>query len=505
MIPLHPSRFLAFDLGASSGRGVLGEIADDRLRTREICRFPNGMIQVCGHLHWNIFNLFEQVKNGLKLCAEEPETIPLSVGIDTWGVDFGFLANDGSILGLPYGYRDSRTDGAMESFFQKIPRERVYGLTGIQFLQLNSLFQLEAMVRDKSPLLSVARDLLFIPDLLTYLLTGVKKTEFSFATTSQLYNPIKEDWEEELLSALGLPGSLMQKIEQPGAVFGEIMPDVSKQTGLSPIPVIAVATHDTASAVAAVPAAGKDWAYISSGTWSLMGIEIDKPIITDQSLRLNFTNEGGMENTIRFLKNIAGLWLLEECRRVWAEKRRCEYDDLLVAATGAVPFAAFIDPDWSEFLNPPDMPAAIGRSLKSTKQSVPDSPGALVRCILESMALKYRLVLDQLRRLSPKPINSIHVIGGGAHNRLLCQFTANATGLPVMAGPVEAAAVGNIMAQALAAGCVTSLAGMREVISHSFILEKYEPEHVKEWETAYDTFREIISAPSRNASEGRIP
>jgi len=488
---VQPSTFLAFDIGASSGRGVLGELKDNALRIREVCRFPNGMIPVRGHLHWNIFNLFEHVKEGLRHCAEESDNLPASVGIDTWGVDFGLLARDGSILGLPYGYRDSRTDGAMESFFRKVPRERVYELTGIQFLQFNSLFQLEAMVRDMSPLLDVATDLLFIPDLLNYLLTGIRKTEFTFATTSQLYNPIKKDWEEELLSALGLPKSLMQKIAQTGVIIGETTAEISKETGLAPIPVIAVATHDTGSAVAAVPASGKDWAYISSGTWSLMGIEIEKPIINEQSLQLNFTNEGGVGGTFRFLKNIAGLWLLEECRRIWSKKRNRDYEDLMALAESARPFAALIDPDWSGFLNPPDMPEAIRRFCESTKQALPNSAGAMVRCILESLALKYRFVLDQLRQLYPEPIDRIHIIGGGVQNRLLCQYTANATALPVIAGPVEATAIGNVMVQALSAGCVKSLAEMREVIGRSFGLEKYEPQNAKEWGMSYNRFREI--------------
>jgi rhamnulokinase len=470
---------------------VLGELDGDMLRVCEVCRFANGMIQVRGHLHWNIYNLFEQVKDGLKLCAEENER-PQSVGIDTWGVDFGLLASDGGILGLPYGYRDSRTDGAMESFFQKVRRNRVYELTGVQFLRFNSLFQLEATVRERSPLLEVATDLLFIPDLLNYLLTGIKKTEFTFATTSQLYNPVKKNWEEELLAALGLPGTLMQKIVQPGDRIGDLAADISKQTGLAPIPVIAVATHDTGSAVAAVPASGKGWAYISSGTWSLMGIEVERPIINERSLRLNFTNEGGIGGRFRFLKNIAGLWLLEECRRSWSMTGACDYDKLIASAEAARPFAAFIDPDWSEFLSPPDMPTAIEDFCKKTRQATPDSRGAMVRCILESLALKYRLVLDQLRQFSPEQVNTIHVIGGGTRNRLLCQHTANAAGIPVVAGPVEATAIGNIMAQALSAGYVKSLAEMRDVISHSFSLERYEPENMKQWDIAYNRFREII-------------
>ncbi len=491
---MNPSTFLAFDIGASSGRGVLGELKDDALQIREVCRFPNGMIPIRGHLHWNIFNLFEHVKDGLRLCVEQPENRPTSVGIDTWGVDFGFLARDGSILGLPYGYRDSRTDGAMESFFKKIPRERVYELTGIQFLQLNSLFQLESMVRDKSPLLDAAADLLFMPDLLNYLLTGIKKTEFTFATTSQLYNPIKNDWEDELLSALGLSKSLMQAIVQPGTVIGPISQEIADEVGLGPIPVVAVATHDTGSAVAAVPAEGKDWAYISSGTWSLMGIEVEHPIITEQSLRLNFTNEGGVGGTFRFLKNIAGLWLLEECRRIWSREQTYSYEQLAELADSVEPFMAFIDPDYQDFLNPPDMPGAIRSFCRNTKQTVPDSHGAMVRCILESLALKYRLVLDQLRELAPGPINRIHVIGGGVRNELLCQYTANATALPVIAGPVEATAIGNIMVQALSAGCVDSLAGMREVIGRSFEPARYEPRRTKEWDIAYNRYKEIIAS-----------
>ena len=302
---MRPFRYLAFDLGAGSGRGVLGELEDGKLSIRELSRFPNGMIDVLDHLHWNIFGLFERIKDGLRLCAQEPGDPPESIGIDTWGVDFGLLGSDGGILGLPYGYRDSRTDGAMDSFFEKISRDRVYELTGIQFLPFNSLFQLEAMVRDSSPLLDIATDLLFIPDLLHYLLTGIKKTEFSFATTSQLYNPITSNWEDELLAALGLPKSLMQEIVQPGTTLGKTTPEIARETGFAPTPLVAVATHDTGSAVAAIPAEGHEWAYISSGTWSLMGVEIKTPIITEQALDLNFTNEGGVEGTFRFLKNIA--------------------------------------------------------------------------------------------------------------------------------------------------------------------------------------------------------
>ena len=489
--------FLAFDLGASNGRAMLGELRDGRLNVSELYRFPNGMISVLGHLHWNIYNLFEHIKEGLRLYSRKMDRPPESIGIDTWGVDFGLLARDGSILGLPYGYRDRRTEGAMDSFFAKVPADRVYELTGIQFLPFNTLFQLEAMVRDNSPLLDSATDLLFIPDLLNYLLTGIKKTEFTFATTSQLYNPMKKDWEEELLSALGLSGTIMQEIIEPGNILGETTPEIAMGTGLPQVPVVAVATHDTGSAVAAVPAEGTDWAYISSGTWSLMGIETGAPIITKESLELNFTNEGGVAGTFRFLKNIAGLWLLEECRRMWAKERECRYEELMHLAESAEPFAALIDPDRDEFLNPPDMPEAIRSVCKKTDQREPGSPAEFVRCILESLALKYRFVLHQLKRVSDNPINRIHVIGGGVRNTVLCQFTANATQLPVVAGPAEATAVGNIMVQALSRGYVPSPAEMREVIRRSFDCAAYEPQQTKEWNVAYDRFRDIIDVEMR--------
>ncbi|GAB4343962.1 MAG: rhamnulokinase family protein [Candidatus Abyssubacteria bacterium] len=487
---MKPSAFLAFDLGASGGRGILGELHGGKLSLREVSRFPNGMLSVRGHLHWNIFNLFERIKEGIHICARE--RVPDSVGIDTWGVDFGLLARDGCILGLPFAYRDSRTDGAMESFFKKVPQKRVYELTGIQFLPLNTLFQLESMVRDTSPLLELATDLLFIPDLLNYLLSGAKKTEFTFASTSQLYNPIKGGWENELLAALGLPLSLMQEIVPPGSVIGAISHDVSQEIGIPELPVIAVATHDTGSAVAAAPAEGDDWAYISSGTWSLMGIETKAPIITSESMRLNFTNEGGVGRTFRFLKNIAGLWLLQECRRAWDQDKSLSYDDLLESAQTARPFSALIDPDWPEFLNPPDMPEAIRAACKRTAQEPPASRGEFVRCILESLALKYRFVLDQLRRISPLPINRIHVIGGGARNRLLCQFTADATGIPIFAGPVEATAIGNIMVQALSYGRVSSLAEMRDVIRRSFDVVTYLPDQTTQWNRAYERFYDVL-------------
>jgi rhamnulokinase len=486
--------FLAFDLGAASGRAILGHLETDHLIIQELYRFSNGMLPVRGHLHWNIYQLFEEIQNGLAICAQKAHID--SLAIDTWGVDFGLLARDGTILGLPFAYRDAYTQGAMEEFFEMIPRERVYSLTGIQFLPFNSLFQLHAMKRDKSPLLEAASDLLFMPDLFQYLLTGKKKTEFTFATTTQLYNPKKGEWEEELFDALGLSRSLMQEIVQPGTKIGILDERITNQLGWKDVFVVATASHDTGSAVAAVPAQGEGWAYISSGTWSLMGIETKKPIINDLALKLNFTNEGGVEGTFRFLKNIAGLWLLQKCCDTWATGKQESYDNLMGMAREVKPFPFIIDPDWEGFLNPAHMPETIRHYCVKTSQAVPRSHGEFVRGICESLALKYRLVLDELRQISSDPIDKIHIIGGGAKNRLLCQFTANATELPVYAGPAEATAIGNIMMQAMSCGWIPSLENLREIVRCSFDVVLYEPAQTEDWREALGLLRTILQTES---------
>jgi len=487
-----PAGFLAFDLGASSGRALLGEMSGDRLAVRELHRFPNGIIEIAGHLHWDLFRLLEHVKSGLRACAVDAGIRPESVGIDTWGVDFGLLDEKGQVLGLPFAYRDSRTRGAMESFFSRLPRERVYELTGIQLLELNSLFQLESMVRDGSPLLSRAQDLLFMPDLFHYLLADVRAAEFTFATTSQMYNPTNGGWDSEILGALGLPESLMQDVVQPGTVLGAIGPKIGAETGLGKVPLVAVATHDTGSAIAAVPAEGRGWAYISSGTWSLMGIESDRPIITDRTRDLNITNEGGVGRTFRVLKNISGLWLVQECRRAWASETDLSYAELTAAAGEAEPFGSLLDPDHPDFMSPDDMPQAIADYCRRTGQAAPDTRGAYVRCILDSLALKYRFVLDQLRQISEHDIDRIHIIGGGSQNELLCRLTADATGLDVLAGPVEATAIGNLLVQAMAVGRIDSLEELRQVVRSSFESVAYRPRHTKEWEAAYGRFSELL-------------
>jgi rhamnulokinase len=485
--------FLAFDLGAESGRAVLGTLENETIRIQELHRFPNGPLSVLGHLHWNIFNLFEDIKKGMKIGASEISAGLESLAVDTWGVDFGLLAGDGNILGLPYAYRDPRNVPAMRKFLEIFPKERIYELTGIQFMPFNSLFQLYALTLENSAFLKAATDLLFMPDLFTYFLTGVKTTETTIASTSQLYNPRSGSWNEELFSALGISRSIMQSPLPPGTVIGPILPAVSRETGLGDVPAVATAGHDTGSAVAAVPALGKNWAYISSGTWSLMGIESPHPLITPRTLQLNFTNEGGIAGTTRFLKNVTGLWLVQQCRKKWSSDRPLSYDEMRDMAASATPFKAMIDPDAPDFLNPPDMPAAIQNFCRKTGQEVPSAPGEILRCAVESLALKYRMVLEELRQVSPHPIEKIHVIGGGSQHITLCQFTADATALPVIAGPAEATAIGNIMGQALALGYVRSLDEIRAIIARSTELRTYEPRDTKRWQAAYDGFREIVN------------
>ncbi len=484
--------YLAFDLGAESGRAILGRMRDQTLLLEEKARFANGMVYLLGHWRWNIFRLFEDILQALTLSIGGAASPPESLGVDTWGVDFGLLGPGGSFLDLPVAYRDPRTEGIMDEVFRRIPRERIYGLTGIQFLPFNTLFQLYALRLSGSPLLGMAQDLLFMPDLFVYMLTGKRSTEFTYATTSQLYNPVTGDWETELLDLLELSPSLMQPVVPPGTVVGTLLPDLARLTGLGEIPAVAVATHDTASAVAAVPAEGTGWAYISSGTWSLLGIEVEKPIIDPRALALNFTNEGGAGGCFRLLKNICGLWLLQACRLSWQKDRPYSYEELVRAAEEAPAFRSLVDPDAEAFLNPDDMPEAIRESCRRSRQPVPDSVAAVTRCILESLALKYRHVLDQMRTVAPEPITRLYVIGGGSRNAVLNQFTANATGLPVSAGPAEATAVGNILIQAQCLGEVSGISELRGIVRRSFTLDLFEPQDVREWDQAYARFQDLL-------------
>ena len=479
----RPHRYLAFDLGAESGRAMLGELEGRRLKVREVSRFPNRMLELNGHLFWDIWRLLDEVKAGMRACAEVE---PSNVGIDTWGVDFGLLAADGTLLGLPYSYRDRRTMGAMTSFLRQVPKRRVYELTGVQFLPINTLYQLYSMRRDRSPLLDVAGDLLFVPDLVDYFLTGQKVTEFTIATTSQLYNPREQGWSSELLKAIGLPRHVMQDIVQPGTEIGPLLPSVAAEVGLKRTRVIATASHDTAAAVAAVPAEGDAWMFISAGTWSLVGVETEVPITTSAALRHNFTNEGGVGDRFRFLKNVTGFWLLQQLVRSWAVP--AGYGTLMKEAAAATPFRVTLDPDAICFQGTKDMGAAIAGYCRRTRQPVPRSRAEQVRTVLESLVLKYRSVRDELERIIGRNLERVYIVGGGAHNSLLCRMAADALGLPVYAGPAEATAVGNIMVQAMAAGQVSSLEDIRAVVRGSCMVRLYRPRPSPHWDTAFERF-----------------
>jgi len=489
------AHFLAFDLGAESGRAVLGALDGRKLAVHEVRRFPNTPLSLTGHIHWNVYALLAEMKTAMREAAAAIGARPSSLGIDTWGVDFGLLARDGSLLGLPFCYRDHRNAGAMEDYFRLVPRPALYEATGIQFMPFNTLFQVYAMVRERSPLLDAAADLLFMPDLFNYLLTGRKAAELTIASTSQMLDPRTKTWIPGLFQAMGLSKKLLQDIVEPGTVLGPLVEDVAADTGYRHVPVVATASHDTASAVAAVPAEGRNWAYISSGTWSLVGVEEPAPVISNSSLEANFTNEGGVAGTVRFLKNVSGLWLVQGCRKAWSAEGAVTYDDLTRAAMDAPVFAALIDPDSPRFLNPPDMPEAIAGYCRATNQAPPMTRAAMIRSLLESLALKYRHVIEQLGLVLGHPIEKIHVIGGGSRNTLLCQLTADATRIPVVAGPAEATAIGNILVQAMATGRVASPAEMRAIIRESFELRTYAPSGSQAaWDAAYVRFRGLLEA-----------
>lgn len=484
--------FLAFDLGASSGRAILGTLVNDRLELAEIHRFTNQMQLINGHYFWNIFSLFNELKIGLKKCVKDYGVQPESIGIDTWGVDFVHLTKEDLVLSLPYAYRDSRTNTAMDDLFSMIPREEVYAQTGIQFMQFNSLFQLFSMVKDKSSLLEITDSILFMPDALNFLFSGVKKSEFSIASTSQMILPGTCEWNYDLIEKAGIPRHILQEIILPGTILGNIREEVAGETGSKPVPVIAVAGHDTGSAVVSVPCSQDNFAYISSGTWSLMGIESQKPLISEQTLELNFTNEGGVGGTTRFLKNIMGMWLIQEVQRIWEEQgTKYTWPEMVELARKSEPFKFLINPDDSMFLNPRDMTQAVRDFCHQTEQGIPQTHGEVIRCIYDSLALKYRFTMEQIGDITSQSIEVLHIIGGGANNHFLNQLTADATGLKVIAGPTEATAIGNIMIQAKALGYVGSLAEIRQIIARSSELIQFIPSKELDWEDAYNRFLRI--------------
>jgi len=480
---------LAFDFGASSGRAILGIFDGNKLITEELHRFSNDPVNVRGNFYWDILRLFHEIKQGIIKCVNVGHKDIDSIGIDTWGVDYGLLDERGNLLGNPYHYRDTRTDGIMEEVFKIIPKGELYQKTGIQFMKFNTIFQLYSTKLNTPSMLDQAKTLLFIPDLLNYFLTGVKVTEYSIASTSQLLDPQTRTWSDEILDKLELPRQMLTDIVPSGTIIGKLSKTLAQELGIGEVNVVASASHDTASAVTAVPAANRDYVYISSGTWSLMGVEADEPIINEMSSQLAFTNEGGVSNKIRFLKNIMGLWLVQECKRQWnKEGDNCSFAELEKLAREAKPFVSFVDPDDDSFMTPGNMPEKIRAFCKKTNQPVPESKGEVIRCVLQSLALKYRKTVESLEQILGKELPVVHMVGGGIKDTLLCQFTANATGKKVIAGPVEATSIGNLMTQAMALSKINSLQEIRQVVKNSFETTEYLPEDIEQWNQAYGRF-----------------
>lgn len=467
--------FIGVDLGATSGRVILATLSGGKIGLEILHRFPNRLLCVDGKFYWNIFSLYEEILYGLTLAGRRRISVD-SIGIDTWGVDMVYLAADGTLAGLPRAYRDPYTNGVPEEFFRKISRQEVYLRTGIQILNFNSLYQLYAAHREGMSALKNAASVLFMPDAFSYLLTGEKICEYTILSTSQFMNLRTREIDGVLLREVGVDPALFPRIVMPGERIGVLCNAVARQTGLGAVPVVAVAGHDTGSAVAAVPAENGHFAYLSSGTWSLMGIEVQKPIVTEESYVMNFTNEGGVDGTVRFLKNITGMWLLEQCRATWSHQgKEYTYEELISMTERAVQSPAVIDPDAAEFAAPADMPQAIRAWCVAHGVPSPADNAAMMRLIFDSLAAKYADVLGKLQQLAPFEIECLYVIGGGAQNDLLNRMTADAIGIPVVAGPVEATTLGNIMIQARAAGVVSSLDEMRRYIRSSIETKTYQP------------------------------
>lgn len=484
--------YLAVDLGAESGRVIAGHFDGRRIELEVMHRFPNGPVNVRGSLFWDILRLWGDIKAGLAKAADVYGEQIAGIGLDTWGVDFGLLDTNGGLLSNPYHYRDSRTNGMMDIAFQKVSKEEIFERTGIQFMQLNSLFQLVAMAEAQDPALGVAETFLNIPDLLNYWLTGKKVSEFSIATTSQCYDPRAKNWAFGMLEALDIPTHIFGDIVPPGTVLGSLLPEVAEETGCPVVPVIAPATHDTGSAVAAVPMDPANAIYLSSGTWSLMGVEVKEPVINASMLTYNLTNEGGVDNTFRLLKNIMGLWLIQECRREWARQgEEYDYGTMVEMAASAPAFGPVIWPGDDSFLAPGDMSTRLQAFCERTGQNLTGDKGEILRCATESLALEYRWVAERLDEITGTHLATIHIIGGGSQNELLNQFTADATGRTVVTGPIEATALGNVLVQAVALGHIQSIAEGREVVKQSFDLKTFQPREGAAWDEHYARYLKL--------------
>jgi rhamnulokinase len=491
--------YLGIDLGAASGRIVAGVWDGQLMKLDELHRFPNGPVYLADSMRWDVLRIWSEIQNGLAIAGKKYGDNIVSIGADTWGSDHVLLTKNGEIVGQPFHYRDARTDGMMEKAFQKMPRGAIFARTGTQFQPFNTLFQLLAMQEQSPELLAQADCLLLLPDFIHWCLCGSRAAEFTNATTTQCLNPLKRKWAGDLLKKMKLPAAIFPKIVPPGTKLGILRDSVCRQLGLGKIKVVAPATHDTASAVVGVPTAhtGKtNWAYISSGTWSLMGVEVGQACLAPRVLELNMTNEGGFGGTYRLLKNIMGLWLVQQCKRSFDSRGGPNnYDELERAAAVARPLRSLLNVNHPLFYNPPDMPGAIQDFCRKTGQFVPKTKGELIRCAYESLALQYRQALGWLEELTGERIEVIHIVGGGSQNRLLNQFTADACRRPVLAGPVEATIMGNLLAQAWAAGEISSLSEMREVIRRSSLIKTYEPTNSDLWEAAAGRFDQLQKEP----------
>ncbi|HQO70151.1 MAG TPA: rhamnulokinase family protein [Clostridia bacterium] len=486
-------KVLAYDFGASSGRAMLGSYDGKTINIEEIHRFSNDPVYLNDTLYWDILRLFHEMKTGLIEARKAGHSDIKSIGIDTWGVDFGLIDEKGRLLENPIHYRDKRTDGLMEEVWEKVGKKNLYDRTGTQFMQFNTIYQLYSIAKNRPELFERTDKLLFMPDLLSYFLTGEKVAEFSMASTTQMLNSKTGDWDYELLDKLGIPSGILEKVVDSATVIGKLTEQVCYETGLKPITVTAVAGHDTGSAMIAAPADTDLFAFLSSGTWSLLGSELSEPVVNDLTYKYEYSNEGGINRTARLIKNIMGLWIYQECRRQWnKEGDPVSFDELEMSARKAKPFACLIDVDHQDFYHPGEMPERVVDYCRRTGQYVPQNRAEIVRCIMESLALKYRYVFDGLCKIVGSRIPKLHMVGGGCKNTMISQFTANALGTEVTAGPIEATAIGNIAAQLIALGEIKDLRQARTVIKGSFEIKSYFPQDKELWEEKYDYYLKNI-------------
>ncbi len=483
-------RVLAFDFGASSGRAIIGCFDGDKITLEEVHRFSNDPVSVGGTVYWDVLRLFYEIKQGI-IKAKIAGGFD-SIGIDTWGVDFGLIDSEGKLMENPVHYRDARTIGLVDEAFKTMPKEKLYGITGIQFMELNTLFQLISLKKYRPWMLERADKMLFMPDLFGYMLTGKMCAEYSIASTSQLIDLDKRTWSKEILNAFGIKESIFAPLVQPGTVLGELSKEICEECGVDPVPVISVCGHDTQSAITSVPCEDGDFAFLSSGTWSLFGTELDKPIVNETSMNINITNEGGFDGSTGFLKNIIGLWLIQESRRQWKrEGKEYSYADLEKLALAAEPFKCFIDPDAPEFVPHGNIPERVREFCRKTGQYVPETVGEIMRCIYESLAMKYRLTFEKLRECTERDYPVIHVIGGGTKDGLLCQMTANSCDRTVKAGPIEATVMGNVAVQLMSDGSVENIGQARKIVADSSELKTFEPTDTDKWAKAYKDFLKV--------------